>query len=758
MLRCVDFPFDQSNSAGVESITYDRIDNDSDCFSKYSDYESLKSLRGPPSLKSTNDASIAQRERMKTPEHSSSSHTDEDEDEVYPVTGADLIRQLEDKIKGNGKLNSSVPLSDNFGKVTQEPVRSQLDVPKSHNKRRRHHEASSDEDYDYSSVNNLPRQLPKLSGMTSDDSGVSSRPRRLSVVPLNCFKTVKQKIVDTVDNPLGLGSQFELKTYFSSAGFFEYFAEGFYDWSERLDRNGQSLQEATAFKSSVCCAEIKTTPDRKYRTNLEFTPVVPVTFWPEIAGEWERRKRPVVIDKRTNIKYRWPRPSQVESIVRQGCELITGGAHTHGRSSPNSKLEWQIAFNDAHETLLMSLTEHHLQALLWARLIFRHVLEPIGVLSYQHLETLFFYMVEENYLNWQAATLGEQIKAIFEKLYSCTSKRRLPHYFVHKRNLLHSKAPRDLFKAQERTFRLNERFVVMTMQAMKQMQSSDSSYPLPDFARLWEIVTTPLSLDSINPALSRPLSTSNIPAENKKRGKLQQPDGFWESVTKQQTTDKTQMMLRQERARLEAEEREKKAASMGDLDRDAIIGPFNVSQTKCLLEFFIEHFIDVAKITNKRRYYDRSNVLLAQAANLASLLKEEGYFDQGEQYLQLIDELKLAARNTIFIDTYVNIPGSPSVFKTGVQEGSNLLVNGVKHSNSFRSSTRSIVGTPLPETPIEKEAKKNLANGHAITANNNGVIPENVRPQPVITVTTVEINAKADDLIESDSEVEATDF
>lgn len=773
MLRCVDFPSDQSTSGRAESFIYDRIDKDSDCYSRYSDYESVKSVSGKrdstPSVRSaTNtadhnvrEAFIATRGRLKTPDHSSTSQSDEEDDDVYPVTGADFMHQLENKIKGNGKLASTVPLSDNFGKAAanQPSVPANcLAVPRTGaRKPGRRQEGSSDDDYDYSSVNYLPRQLPKPTETTSGDSGVSSRPRRPSAVPLNCFKTVKLKIVDTVDNPLGLGAQHEIKTYFSSGEFFEYFSEGFYDWSQRLDRNGQSLQEASVFKAAVCCEEIKATPERKYRTKLEFTPVVPVNFWPEIASEWPQRKRPVVIDKRTSIRYRWPRPSQVETVVNQGCELITDGARNRGRKSKHSKLEWQLCFNSAHETLLMSLSEHHLQALIWARLIFRYVLEPIGVLSYQHLETVFFYMIEENYLNWQAASLGEQIKAIFERLYACTSKRKLPHFFIHKRNMLQTKASRDLFKAQERTFRLNEGFVKMAMQAVRLVQTSDTSYPTPDFARLWEIITTPLSLDSVNPTIQRPMSIASIPAEGierKKKGQLQQQDGFWETVTKQHaSTDKTQAMLRQERARLEAEEREKRAASTGDLtERDVTIGPFSETQTKCLLVLFIEHFITVAKIANRRRNYDRSNVLLAQAANLATLLKEEGYIDQGEQYLNIIDDLKLAARNTIFIDPYVNIPGSPSVFKTGVSEHPpSLLGNGLNHSNSLRSSTYSIskAGTPLPETPMEREARKNLGNGHAVFQSEvsnklNDIPPWQVKQpsnlQPNIIITTAEVS------------------
>jgi len=481
MLRCVDMPAGirkqrSEDGRSTASGPYDRVD-ESDGYSKFSDYDYAKSVTSS-SVKdeakqddgyASSKQSVATRPPMKTPPQSSDSQSERDED--FPQTGRDFMTGLETKITSSGGdlyAQRRVPFSEeprlrkDNGKFYQSRSNSgALLSPKSI-------ASSSEDDYDYTCINDLPRPLGRppgppssssSSGIVSDKAPKVSTRRNNSAVPLDCFQSVRVKVVegDEVDNPLGITSgRVEWKTYLSSTGFFTYFAESFYEWSQRLERVGHGrVEEATAFKSAISCVQFKSTPpsingQSQYRSTVEFHPAIPVPQWPDIAIEWRIRKRTAVRDPRTNIDYRWPSLAQVDAVVQVGCHLTAEGGKYRGRSSPDAKLEWQLNFGAGHELLLSSLSHQHIRALLWARIIFKHVLAPLGVLHYHHIETVLFWMIESDYIDWPEAGLGERIINIFQTMHECLRKRKMPHYFLRKRNLLSTRAPRDLSKAQER--------------------------------------------------------------------------------------------------------------------------------------------------------------------------------------------------------------------------------------------------------------------------------------------------------------------
>lgn len=767
MLRCVDTPIGHRRSDGTHSSTYDKVYNDSDGYcSRLSESDSAQKHDSIHSEKSDSkntksSPEIAKRPPMKTPDISSSS-TDEDEDgDRYPSTGLELMKGLEERIKARDSrgLIATVPKSDEFERGRLQPPNPNKKPTKKLTKTMKPAKpgevkgTSSDEDYDYTSINDIPRPLTDMKPASP------SKLHRKSALSSECFQSIKVKVVDPINNPLGIGAQFEWKTYLSSTAFFTQFAESFYEWSQKLDRG---LQDASAYKSAICCTLTKPAKNCQYKTTVEFLPVIPVPEWPEIAIEWKLRKRVAVLDKWTNINYTWPRASQVESITKQGCHLMTEGGKFRGRFSPNFKLEWQLSFGIAHETLINSLGESHLQALLWARLIFRHVVAPIGILTQYHLDTVFLWMVEDNYINWLEVSLGEKISDIFQALHDAVRQRKLLHYFIRKRNLLQSKEPKDIIKAQERLFRLKERFLPFVMQTAKQLQTSNTIFPLPDFDRLWEIVTTQMSLASINPGLaatSKSLSTSSASIEEKKKktGKNKSGDekeGFWETVTKptQSTGDKTRDLLRKERAKIDAEEREKRPVSEEVEKTDFVLTSFSAVQLKLLLEFFIEHFIHMVQASNRIRAYKKSTVLLDQAFNLTVLLGEEGYDAAAENYFDIIKSLRIPVYQGQFYEPYVDIPGSPCVFPTGVEKTRLSSISGLSRhsnlSNGVRPASRPSV--PLPETPVERLFNK--SNGHVIQRSTSEPgTTDMVKSNGSVVMTTAVIeNAQSSELETSD--------
>lgn len=322
MLRCVDIPAGFRNqrhsltSNRVESLTYDHVDIDSDAYSKYSDgygkssgYDSLpgdaKDRRksygeymesNGTGTRGRYPGMIAGRPPMKTPDHTSGSSSEEADigNKTNPQTGKELMNGIETHMR----VYTSKPQGKRHPGRAKQAKSLYSD---------RGSTMSGEDDYDYTSVTDLPKLLKRPT---------SRKEYRNSTLPLECFQSLKLETVDTVDNPLRLGAQTEWKTYFSSTGFFSFFGDSFYEWSSRIDQ-GQCLEEPKAFRASICCTQYTETPNCKYRSNLEFVPVIPVPQWPDIAKEWTIRPRPAVLDKRTNYEYRWPRPSQIDAIVKQ---------------------------------------------------------------------------------------------------------------------------------------------------------------------------------------------------------------------------------------------------------------------------------------------------------------------------------------------------------------------------------------------------------------------------------------------------------
>ena len=695
MLRCGDIPV-----ANGSDFTYDQVENESDDYSKLSDYgksqkqsKCSKISKDESAAMKNADISIKNRPPMKTPGNSSSGSSD---DEEIPLTGAELMKNIE-KHMNQGSANAlplpirnqpnshkmrrkAPPLEEAAPSCDGQDSSTRKEVSKSRFKSANANKASSsDDEYDYTPTKDVPRNIKKTESA-----------RHNSTIPEDCFQTILVKVAED-DN------RFESTTYFSSHAFFNHFCGSFHHWSERIGINGDKI---SAFKAAVCCNKIKTSPisHQKYCKKLEFIPVIPVPYWPGVAKEWPERRRAKVRDLRTNILYQWPQSRQISDIVAQGCYLVAEGGKTGGHLTANNKLEWQLSFGNAREILISGLSQQHLTCLTWLHLIHRHYLESMGILSQHHIETIFFRLVEHNFIDWADESMGERVQFIFKKLHECIKRGKLVHYFINKRNLFSSKAQRDLYKAQERVWRLLENFLPVVMQMAHRIHSADAAHPFPDLVKLWEIITTKKTIASlINPDLTSQLS-------GQQRVKSKEPLGFWEVLD---DDDRNHEYIKRERDRVGAEQKnEKRSAGKASKElfrMDTVISPFNFVQTKEVLEFFIHHFIAQAQSCNKSRNYATSNVLLCQADNLATILGEEGSVMQAKD---LKDEIKilLSVSRQQFRGTTVNFPGSPCVFNTGLKTNSSL------DNSQDDIPCLSIALTPLPEPPVEHGRRSRIKN------------------------------------------------
>jgi hypothetical protein len=73
--------------------------------------------------------------------------------------------------------------------------------------------------------------------------------------------------------------------------------------------------------------------------------------------------------------------------------------------------------------------------------------------------------------------------------------------------------------------------------------------------------------------------------------------------------------------------------------REKIVTPFDDAKKKLILEFFIRHFIAMAKKSNEFRTYGQGLMYVMQAENLLRLYTEIGY-EGSKDYLQFKVQLQ----------------------------------------------------------------------------------------------------------------------
>ncbi len=799
-LRAVDVP-ESSRSSGASSLSgYYKIDNESDGYSKLSDgYSKLSDFEtkysrsvssandSDPSLKEEstepnsplNNQTVLGRPPMKTPDLSHSSSSEDD-----PATGEEMMKTLANRLGQGGPEKrkqsrekrqsskkamerleplsiSATPLyeaseeSDSYTIVSENrrdsgvfpaPLRSRRALERLHKKEPQHDENSSDDEhYDYTSL-----EKPRLLNVNRR----TERSRQTSI-PSSCFKSLQMRLVATDgSDPLGIGGKMEKRTYLASHSFFGYFSGGFYEWGERLKLNG--LQGATAFKAGICCLETRSHPPPSHYAMLEFQPALRLPDWPDAAAEWRFRKRNTVRDPNTRIAYVWPSQSVVESITKQGCYLLIDGGRLRGRHAPQTPFQWQLGFSNAEDSLLMTLSNCHLQCLMWILLIYQHVLAPIQVLDTYHIKTLFFWLVERNYVDWEQASLGDRVFFFFKQLYYHVKRRKLLHYFIRKRNLLASKRPSDMLKVQERIYRLLEKFVPFTLQAVARIQSSNSIYALPNVAELWNLLTTKSTLASINPTLAILSESSDLVKKKPKEGptasaKSDDDHGFWDHQARARPKDRTRQLLHQKYVRREAGEREKKVLSRsGDSSFDTVnlderIGVMDSIRTKLVLNYFIRHFIDMTRAASQCYLYDTAIVVLNQAENLTTLLREAGYHDDADEFSETIAELRQVCYPNQFSDEIVNIPGSPRVFATGITVRSNL----VRQENGFINWREEAVPAVPRAEPLKSNALQSVQRNVVTAVTIHEPKSEPARTPPTQLYTAVKPKSNRDLMVAS---------
>ena len=311
-----------------------------------------------------------------------------------------------------------------------------------------------------------------------------------------------------------------------------------------------------------------------------FIPSVTVPFLPEEALEWQMRNRRSLKDIRTDVTIRWPPLDFDNDFKRLGCNLIPTGFLSpikgDKKQARDMTLEWKIEFTKSEHLLMRSLNPPKLRILIFCQLLYKTFLTTTEGVKAHHFQHLLYWLFSEKPENWEDENLGLKLIEVMNIMSKKLRKGILPNYFMRKSNLFGATADHLLLHAENRTFRICENMIFHLIFGLKNLQYARGFYPLPDLDELVRILTEQHSFALLHRSQGQVGPKANTSLEYNKLPQYK-------------------------------------------------INKMDDARKKMILEFFIQHFIEMAKKSNEYRSYGQSLMYLMQAENMVQVVKEMGY-------------------------------------------------------------------------------------------------------------------------------------
>ncbi|XP_076285469.1 uncharacterized protein LOC143211565 [Lasioglossum baleicum] len=478
-----------------------------------------------------------------------------------------------------------------------------------------------------------PSQKSRL-GQSSTDEGIDEGWIRNAVLPNACFKRVTfgadGKVYDPQEEKKQLANSKirRLKEamkrhnydlfYASSTEFMLHFTKVFaFRLADCLGFDKESVDDIRREGCVIHCDKVMVSKKTK-QTRVEQYEILPAMWmqWPTCAKEW--------LDRSRNT---WPDPSDIEKIKLSGCYVVPEGfAPKKGdRNNLSQDLEWQLTFPAAERYLETCMTHTQVQvyliALMLHKTFVRPVLDAMYGLTTAHIRHKLFWLIEEhdNPSKWSATRSGDCLITLLKSLYHGMSQFEptLTDYFVRGRNLFQRIPCEHLLYTQKQLKRITENPVMYVFHAMENIRYRENFYPRLDFAKLLNILTGD-TLTVLNPALAWQVSTSNMnrPGPTAEDNEKYSRAEFWKSVRDQ--NEKRASRVVTNRTLISPQK-----AADSIIEISVRCAELEGPRLFALLDFFIQHFIQMADRCNQYGACREKALYLDHADRLATLLFEE---------------------------------------------------------------------------------------------------------------------------------------
>ncbi|KAL0108099.1 hypothetical protein PUN28_015003 [Cardiocondyla obscurior] len=399
----------------------------------------------------------------------------------------------------------------------------------------------------------------------------------------------------------------------SSKEFMDYFF--FFCKNQLLEPLGLKLNDLGPSKESVIYSEklIKRHDLNEFKS-AEISPTMQLQ-WPTCAQEWLNRQ------KRT-----WPEASDISKVKAFGCYVIPENSlPKKSKFIPefDYEIEWQLVFPAAERYLETCMTRSQVQvyliALMLHKTFLRSTKDTIG-LNTSHIRHTLFWLIEEGKLpnKFSDNQTGKYLMKLLDKLYCCVKSNppELKDYFLPQKNMFNKISRGNLYNIQKQLKRVKENPVMYVFYAMQNIQHSDKFFPQLNFPKLHKILTM-RQMTGVNQT-----SYMNSLSKTSESSKTMQNNGPSTFTSRTLITPYNPM------------------DHIVEISEQCPNLKYR-QQLAYLLDFFIDHFINMAEYCHKYRADQQKTAYLKQADQLFIILSKSPWNnDKLKTYYRKISDLK----------------------------------------------------------------------------------------------------------------------
>ncbi|XP_023946614.2 uncharacterized protein LOC112051974 [Bicyclus anynana] len=468
---------------------------------------------------------------------------------------------------------------------------------------------------------------------------------------------------------------YESNHYLSSITFMNDFVDNFIlHLGSGLGFPQDTVKNSLTQGASIYCNALKNGSHASY----EVFPAL-IAAWPNTANQWIIRERKIIQNPRTNFSYQWPTKYMVSKAIGFGCLLVPVGFRPKRGINPDQRLQWKVMFPAAERYLESCLAHSHMRCYLFALALHKTFMEnetsKIGI-DASHIKNHLFWQCEDNYARWPEDRLGESLRLFLRRFYIHFGKSRFPNYFIESCNEFKCIPKPLLLKLQRKLADILETPVMHLLNAVNKLKYTKRDfYPKFNALRLYEILTCKNPWRILNPQIPVVVSNNNESSDSDDDDRIH---NIWD---KAKAHDKNYQWKKEKLKQLKvrrANTANKKQRKSGKVEIEInknIILPvkMEIERRRLVLEFFIPHFIAMARSSEKFDALRQAVIYLEQAQRLCYLLREEPAGEgTANEYLDVIrDKLKDCQRKLVNQGGYKLPPRDKSNIERNVP--SNLI-------------------------------------------------------------------------------------
>ncbi|OWR52954.1 hypothetical protein KGM_205074 [Danaus plexippus plexippus] len=500
--------------------------------------------------------------------------------------------------------------------------------------------SETESDYGYATI--TESTTPKKIGLNKR----TNYPLASGVLPDESWISVNVKSIDWSDDEEGDTASkeslnrnlYETHNYLGSIAFMDDFVNNFIlSLGSGLGFSQDTIKNSMTQGASIYCNAIQ----NGLTTGYEVFPAL-IAAWPNSANRWIIRERKIIQNPRTNFSYQWPTKYMVNKTVGFGCLLVPIGFRPKRGLNPEQQVQWKVIFPAAERYLESCLAHSHTRCYLFTLTLYRAFLEnstsKIGI-NESHIKNHLFWQCEDNYAKWPEDRLGESLRLFLGSFYAHFGQSRFPNYFIESCNEFKYIPKPLLLKLQRKLADILESPVMHVLNAIHKLKYTKRDfYPKFNCLRLYEILTCKNPLRILNPHLPivAPYNeTTDSEDEQIKniwdRAKAHDKHYQWKKERQRQMREKRQSnnVYKKQRGSGKAEP---------EINKNIILPsklPFE--RRRLVLEFFIPHFIAMARSSEKFEALRQAVIYLEQAQRLCYLLMEEASGElSAKEFLDII--------------------------------------------------------------------------------------------------------------------------